>query len=200
MTQRCGHNSYITGYFIIKPKKQLKITKILINLCGLIVRNAVKLLKFKNTPKIFCYKLNVDLINVMKKNSRNVTKTAVSLNDVVVSWFFREISQTGTVHEAVNMREKITDLNNDMAGGYTTSIRVDTNCGMMTSEDHRIILENCLSKDGMITERSLQELMQDSGSLVFNWRNCHQTVQIPGYREIFQMPVLEPGVLVHNLV
>merc|ERR1712066_33708 len=111
-------------------------------------------------------------------------------NDVLNSWYFGEMCNVKFTEVAVNLRDRISGITNDLAGNYLNVIMTDK-ASMKSPATHRKCIYDTLKKRGAIKSPTGMQQFSGLKAMSTNWATFYQPVEIAGFKEIFHHPILD---------
>ena len=166
------------------PYAGYNTSKAVKDLFGLLGRGIVRKVCRKSEPIVDMYRVNAEAINSRKKQY-NKGDTFVSTNDILNSWFFgKETCEIENMTMAVNMRGKLPEIKEDMAGNYHLFCPVS-----LTGVENPIAFRDKWTK--LVNKE--QQLGAVAGLIAStNWATFFHEVELNSYTHTVHIPVYDP--------
>ena len=184
-----------TNFFVYREQTK-SITSLCKGVVGMTMRSIGRIVVQKPAPSANIFKVKSDVINQIKSEYKS-EDSFVSTNDILNSWIFGSSAcNTDNVLMTINMRNRLPEIHEDMAGNYEIVgllRRPYFESPEIFRERWTGIMCKKLSPTG---PPSFQDILKHTGcNITTNWATFYHEINLTGFRHCFHLPVVNPRTL-----
>lgn len=203
ITREYDFENYVkrdTNFFVYRDQAR-SMANSLKGVVGMTMRSIGRIVVQKPAPSANIYKINSTFVRKIKAKYK-LEDSFVSTNDILNSWIFgSDVCNTDNVLMSLNMRNRLPEIHDDMAGNYEI-LGLFRTADFESAERFREKWTGIMCKKLLpCTPPSFQDILKHTcANMTTNWATFYHEINLIGFQHCFHLPIIKPERLCSRIV